>query len=118
MRFETDKSNLVIPDPTVAVERHLRVILGQHREVSIGEFLTQLGEHSPVFETGGARTAVDNMMKVNQRPADLISRSTSLALLRLERRGVVRMVASSDAPTLRLGNWPDERPVSHVVLNG
>jgi hypothetical protein len=34
----------------------------------------------------------------------------------LERKGVIALERRPDAPAVRLTSWPDERPVSHLIL--
>jgi hypothetical protein len=47
----------------------------------------------------------------------VISRSTSIAFTRLERRGLLRFEDLSDAAeNFLLDTWPDRRRVSHVTL--
>lgn len=109
---------VVIPDPTVAVERNLGVIFNDSPEIPIGEFCARLQALCPVFEGGSARTAVESRMKAECRtPLGDISLSTSFALRRLKLRKVVSFKSDSDAVMLVLNYGRKSEAISHVCFH-
>lgn len=116
-RFELGRSTLVVPDPTPALDRHIRAVLRERKEVPVGELVTMLAERSPVLENGSVRREVEELLPSDRRrPGSALSRSTSLALLRLRRRGTITLERRADAPVLGIASWPDMEPVSHIIL--
>ena len=109
---------VVIPDPTLALERNLTAIFNDTTEISIGDFRSRLHTLCPVFEGGSARQAVESRMKAEcqTRPGDL-SLSTSFALRRLKLRGVVSFKSDSDGVMLVLNYGRKSEAVSHVCFN-
>ena len=70
----------------------------------------------PVLEWGTARTEVETRLPVQkQRPEGTLSRSTSFALERLERRGRVVLERPADADAINLDLASGLRPISHVT---
>lgn len=108
----------LVPDPTEALMRHLPAVL-KDGEGAIHDVIADLGKRLPVLETGVVRTEVEAWLPKEKRraPGDL-SPSTSLALLRLQRRGVLVIEARSDAPMMRLLTWPNPTQASHLVWKG
>ncbi|MDA8637288.1 protein DpdG [Rhodospirillales bacterium] len=114
LRFnEKDYCN---PDPTRVLAHTLDTILEKKHPTPISSFIEKLGRGLPVFETGRIRNEVEARLKIPRGP-DYISRSTSLALSRLELRGTIKLEHLADAPTLLLSsNEERDRPVSHITL--
>lgn len=108
----------LVPDPTEALLRHLPAVL-QGGEGPIQEVIAALGKRLPVLETGAVRETVESWLPLEKRrePGDL-SPATSLALMRLQRRGVLALESRSDAPMMRLMTWPNPTQVSHLVWKG
>lgn len=116
-RLQAANQGMVIPDPTAALERYLLTILKQRTEVTFEGFLGVLGECSPVLDGGKVREELEGVLPPEKRRAEgALSRTTSLGLLQLERKGVIVLERRHDAPAVRLTSWPDERPVSHIIL--
>lgn len=108
----------LVPDPTEALMRHLPAVL-KDGEGAIHEVMEKLGKQLPVLETGAVRTEVEAWLpQEKQRAPGDLSPSTSLALLRLQRRGVLAIEARSDAPMMRLLTWPNPTQASHLVWKG
>jgi len=110
----------VVPDPTDAVRRHLTSAMGGAPDLPIGAFLANLASAVVVFEQGRVRRVIESEAKPGfEREPQRLSKSTSFALLRLEREGLIRLRNPSDAEavTLDLGADPTRR-VSHIGLVG
>ena len=118
-RLEIDRRNVVVPDPTKAISRSLSRWEAKQDWMPVGEFLSRLAVDLPVLDEGTARIAVESIIASDKRPPDgHISRSTSLALRRLERSGQICIQRLADAPALNLEFGSELRPVSHVRLAG
>jgi hypothetical protein len=112
-----DRPDAVVPDPTEALTRLLPQLLAGHGDVPLQAVMDAWRTACPVLEGGTARQELEErLIAERQRPADRLSRSTSLALTRIERRGLIRMQRLADAPALLLGSWQAVRPVSHISL--
>ena len=108
----------LVPDPTAALERHLKLVLPAGVPIQIGESIDLLAASCPVLERGSARSNVEAALIPERRrlPARL-SRSTTFALLRLEARGVVALPPPpADAAVIALDIPHQHRTVSHIVL--
>ena len=89
-------------------------------DLPIGAFFANLAAHVIVFEQGRVRRYIESeTMPDYQREPQRLSKSTSFALVRLEREGLVRLRNPSDADAmiLDLGADPTRR-VSHIGLVG
>jgi hypothetical protein len=107
---------IIVPDPTSALERHLPRLMGGHRTLPFVDLMEAWSEPCPVLEGGVVRTAVEEILPAAlRRPAGTLSRSTSLALQRLDRRGVIHLERQPDAPAIMLATWPDPLPISHIT---
>jgi hypothetical protein len=109
-----DGRTFIIPDPTRAIARHLDLLpIGE--TLAFPRFLNSLAERLPVLEGGAIRAQVEARLR-RKRNAATLSPATSLALLRLELRGLITMRAESDAqPRMLLDRGGDgPRLVTHV----
>ncbi len=118
-RLNLGGRNTVIPDPTKSIARSM----GRWGELTdwqpIGGILNKLAIDLPVLEGGTARTEIESKLATaKQRPNGHISRSTSFALRRLERSGLIEMARLSDARAMNLDFSSDLRAVSHVKWTG
>ena len=109
---------VLVPDPTVAIESVLRTTMSPGDPLPIAEVAARLADACPVLEDGSVRREVERQLTADRRrPAGQLSRSTSFALSRLEERGVITMPpALADARVMTLAIWPEPRRVSHVRL--
>ena len=115
-RFQANRE-WVVPDPTRILERHLPNLLVRGERLPLSQLLDRWRGSIPVLEGGEARIAVERSLRDEyRRPDGQLSRSTSLALVRLRDRGVIQLDALSDATSLLLDTWPAPMPVSHVTL--
>ena len=115
-RLETREANVVFPDPTVALARHLPKVIGGKGATPIQDVMTKLAERLPVIEGGAARLAVESQLPLNKRrPDGQLSRSTSLAMERLELLGRLVLERPADAPAVNLDRSSGPRAVSHLT---
>lgn len=100
-----------VPDPTAHVRSRLPEVFAGSDTLPMSEVVARLARLSPVFERGRFRTAIPSSV-----PTDHLSKSTSLAWLRLHDEGVVEMSKPSDADVWILEDADGFRSVSHVTL--
>jgi len=111
-----DSPTMIVPDPTAAIERHLSRLMIPGQTWPLVQLVASWGDLSSVLEGGAARTEIEGLMQLAlRRPDGMLSRSTSLALERLDRRGIIHLERQADAPAIMLGVWPDPLPISHVT---
>jgi hypothetical protein len=112
-------SGMLVPDPTAALERHLRLAIPAGESVRIRDALELLSHSSPVFEGGAVRGAVESaLIPERERSPSRLSRSTSFALLRLKSRGVLELPPPpSDASVMALDTPGGGTNVSHLVIS-
>ena len=78
--------------------------------------MTEVAELAPVLEGGVARNEVESLLPTDKRrPDGHLSRSTSFALERLERRGQVVMERLADASAINLDLHSRVRAISHIT---
>lgn len=112
----------VVPDPTEAMARRLRLFAGSSR-LPISRFFDDAARDCPVLESGAIRRAVEGRFKV-KRAGNVLSHSTALALWRLENRGSVRLVHASDSETWLMpidtvsAGAGGVRRITHVEITG
>lgn len=112
-------SDMVIPDPSGAVTACLPSVFRDGNELPIQTFLQRLAELCPVLDAGSARRELEiRLTSQLQRKERHLSRSTSLALFRLQKRGVLELKAVSDANTFILDLGKETTPISHISLQG
>lgn len=118
-RFELGNRNLLVPDPTEALERHLRAILSEGQRMEIAQLVAQLALRSPILEGGSVRQELEERLPAEKRRrSNALSASTSVALMRLSRRGVIHFERAADAEAMLLSPWAQSQPISHVELIG
>ncbi len=104
------------PDPTRVISGLISKIMDKGEDVPIKTFLTRLSKEVPVFEFGSIRNEVEGRLK-KPREDRIISGSTSLALTRLQVRGVLELSQPSDAEAWLLTDIEKKSErVSHVKL--
>lgn len=99
-----------VPDPTLHVRLRLPNVFGNDHTLPMSEVVARLARLSPVFEKGRFRLAIPAAL-----PHDHLSRSTSLAWLRLQDEGAVKLSNPSDADAWVLEDLGGYRSVSHVT---
>ena len=118
-RLSTGNHDAVFPDPTEALKRNLPLVMPSGSQVPIQEVVGNLADRVPVFEGGGARKEVEGLLHLGKIRQDrTLSRSTSLALERLEQSGLIKMERPADAPAWNLNRGTGMRPVSHITWLG
>ena len=108
---------VVVVDPTEAVRRHLGRVASLVKQTPVAETLRLLAESLPLIDGGTARTEIDARLANPRRPTT-VSRSLSLAFLRLEQSSELRLENLSDAPSMELDDGTTARPVSHLTWIG
>lgn len=112
----SDTPTMIVPDPAIALERHLPHLMATGQAMPLAQLVAAWGDLCPVLEGGSARDEVEKLMQpALRRPAGTLSRSTSLALQRLDQRRVIHLERQADAPPMTLDIWPDPLPISHVT---
>ena len=117
---ETDL--ILFPDPTEAIANSLHSIFSSTKKMHIEDFQKSLAESLPVLEGGSVRNIVENKTKGNKlRKEKNFSKSTSLALKRLDLRGLINFDTPSDDLRdwyLNLGKGNKTERVTYVEYNG
>lgn len=91
----------LIPDPTAYLCRRLPDLFdAPGEEMAMSLFMRRLASICPVFEAGRLRREVDDAFA--SRSDAHVAASTSFALERLERSGVLQIDAKADAPNPRV----------------
>jgi hypothetical protein len=107
--------NHLFPEPTVCLRKILReVFAGRANRLSIAQCLHQVSVRCAVFEQGSFRNRMERYGPTPE-PKHLSS-VTSLAFLRIEDEGLIRLEMRSDADAIVLIDGKERRPVSDVVL--
>jgi len=113
------KKSYIIPDPTDAIAYELGLIFNEKKELTIDGFLKKLALKIPVLEFGSARIKImENTREGLSLTENQISFATSLALLRLEARGIIKLKQKSDAYSMSLSNSNEKRIISHILYLG
>jgi hypothetical protein len=91
----------LLPDPTAYLRRRLPDLASAPgEEVKMAQFMQRLAALCPVFESGRVRRSVDDTF--SSRSEGHVAASTSFALERLERSGLLQIDAKADAPNPRV----------------
>ena len=111
--LQIGKGIVVVPDPTVALGRHLPYAL-PIKQTTVQGFLHALAARTPVFEEGSARRAIEALLPSHRRrDSHELSLPTVLALRRLVDAGVVHAIGLADADRWAASGIGDGR-VSHL----
>lgn len=115
-RLELQGVNVVFPDPTAAITRHMPSVTGGQGRIPIQNVMNELAQLLPVLEGGTARLAVESYLPQDKRrPDGQLSRSTSIAFERLELLGRLVLERIADAPAINLDSISGLRAVSHLT---
>jgi hypothetical protein len=118
-RLSAGTQDAVFPDPTEALKRNLPLVMPSGSQLSIQEVVENLAARVPVFEGGRAREEIEGLLPPDKTRSDrTLSRSTSIALERLEQSGSIKMERPADAPAWNLDRATGTRPVSHITWLG
>ena len=116
MQTETGGTGVVIPDPTEALARHLPATAAVNGQSDLSAVMSELAVRSPVLEGGVVRNEIESLLSADKRrPDGHLSKSTSFALERLERRGSVKLLNEADARVMNLDRGGEPRAVSHIA---
>jgi hypothetical protein len=112
-RHSISGNKAIVPDPTNYLRKTLKYIFatGSHK-IPISEFILNLGNYCPVFETGIFRDEIEQ--KLDQREPNYLSSVTSVALRRLEDEEIIKLEKLSDTTTWVLLDGDDSR-ISHIT---
>ena len=91
-----NKQRVVVPDPSAVLARMIPNLCGKGEEVAITDLMAEIAKQTPVLEGGPVRTEVDRRFK-DARPERQLSPATSVALARLQRRGLIKQKLLDDA---------------------
>jgi hypothetical protein len=107
----------IVPDPHDAIERFLPSVFDIGQTLRASEFRKRLADGCPLLESGSVRARVEQQAsdEVGRAHSQRLSRSTSLALLRLESSRQIELQQRSDAEVSLLDLGTSERRFSHVV---
>lgn len=108
----------IVPDPHDAIARLLSNIFDNNAPLRASEFRKRLAEICPLMEDGSVRTRVEQQAsgEIVRANTQRLSRSTSLALIRLEARGRIELQQRSDAEVNLLDLGTSERRFSHISM--
>ena len=104
----------LVPDPTNYIESQLPD-LGANAPrgvVALPEFVSKMASRCPVLEGGCFYDAISQWLP--EKAPELLSSATSLALLRLERRRVIKLEKRSDAPGMVIKAGSESRRITHL----
>jgi hypothetical protein len=89
------ESNAFVPDPTSAMRRVLQAFLKKKSRMPLTDLRNMLPVQAPIFEGGRWRSTVRAARQFPLKESEF-GLSTSLALLRLDEAGVIRLEMKSD----------------------
>lgn len=105
----------IVPDPTNAIKLQLEKVCQKNEEIKIFEFLSNLSNIYPVLEFGVNRKYIDSHLREGLRlPDNQLSYSTSLAINRLERQGLIELISKADADVVSI----ESKRISHIKILG
>lgn len=110
----------IVPDPHDAIERLLPDVFDKDTALRASEFRKRLATLCPLLEDGVIRTRIEQQTRedIVRANSQRLSRSTSIALLRLEASGEIEFEQRSDAEVGILDLGTSERRFSHVIMRG
>jgi hypothetical protein len=111
---------MVLPDPTSYLSKNLdQIFTTKDDEIPISLFVGRLAEICPIFETGLARNVLESRKKLEfQLKEHHLSKSLSLALNRLDIRGLIELKSSDDAEVWVLNLNDSMVTYSHIRYLG
>ncbi len=107
------KQEVVISDPTEAVQQRLDAVIPPGHEMTLVAFTASLGRICPVFDGGSVWREVSG--HINAKSQDrVVSLSLALALHRLKQRGALEFSYLDDAQSIYVQGLLGDGQVSHV----
>ncbi len=108
----------IVPDPHDAIARLLPDVFNGSVPLRASEFRRRLASLCPVLENGSVRARVEQQTRdeISRANPQRLSRSTSLALLRLESCGRIELLERSDAEVGLLDLGTSERRFHYIAL--
>jgi len=109
----------VCPDPTEAINMELKDVFCKIKELTINDFFIALSTIIPVLEQGYIRKKINESIREGLQLADnTLSIATSLALLRLEERNIIKLLHKSDADSYTIQDGNHNKIISHIAYIG
>jgi hypothetical protein len=109
-------ADMVIADPTRAIEIRLPVLFGEERQMTINVFAHRLGTHIPILNGGAVCHEMQGRFKETLQAKDKhLGESISLAMLRLQQSGKIKLEGLSDAAAWELQVGRESKSVSHIT---
>jgi hypothetical protein len=107
------KDEVVVPDPTQAVQQRLDHILPRGQQAAMPAFLAALARACPVFDGGSVQKEVAARAGV-ETAANVVSSSLALALLRLKQRRELEFQYLDDADVVEIEGIFEDGRVTHI----
>jgi hypothetical protein len=110
----------IVPDPHDAISRLLPDVFDNATALRATEFRKRLSDLCPLLEDGLVRTRIERQAlgETGRSNSQRLSRTTSLALVRLESCGRIQLEQRSDAEVNLLDLGTSERRFSHISIAG
>jgi hypothetical protein len=109
-------ADTVIADPTRAIAHRLPLLFGDERQITLDSFLQRLGTHIPLLNGGRVWQEMQVRFKETFKAKDKhLGQPLSLAMLRLQQAGKIKVEGLSDAAAWVLEVARESRSVSHVT---
>jgi hypothetical protein len=106
---------VVIPDPTLALARFIPTLFQEEQKMWLADCLIAWGALCPVLEMGVVRMEVEALARRDLRTEPrVLSKSTSLALRRLEHEGVIKLERLSDGNVVSVFSDGELKGFSHI----
>lgn len=109
-------ADMVIADPTRAIAIRLPLLFSDERQMTIQAFVHSLGVHIPVLDAGQVWHEMQGRFKEALQMSDKhLSQAISLALLRLQQAGKIKLEGLSDAAAWVLKVGRESKSISHIT---
>jgi hypothetical protein len=109
----------ICPDPTKSIADELAKIFKEKKELTIKDFFESISRELPVLEFGHIRRKINESIREGLKLADnQLSFATSLALLRLVERKIIKLEHKSDANSMSIQDAINNKIISHIIYLG
>jgi hypothetical protein len=112
-RLNLKGTEVVLPDPTVALAQRLDAVLPRGHEATARAFLSGLARACPVLDGGSVHREVAARAGT-AKPANVVSPPLALAFLRLKQRGELQFQYLDDADVVEVEGLLTDGRVTHV----